>query len=159
MRSVVLLAVLLLAACGDAQWEESQAFDDDRWLYQDSVKFVYNNDDTQSRRLLAFGLDVNGDYPFRNIYIKFRTTMPSGKTTESMREFILADPVGEWYIEKTMAGTLEFRQALLENIVFNEEGDYVFELKQYMRNDTLPGVEAVKLVVFDAPQAPAPAQE
>ncbi len=156
LRLFLLLTSLLfvLSACSDAEWEGSHSFAEDQWQYQDSVRFVFNNDDTDKRRLLAFGLDLNTDYPYRNIYIKFRTTTPSGKTTESLRQFILADAKGEWFVDQTFSGTLEFRQALLENVVFNEAGEYVFEYKHYMRGDTLPGVEATKLVVFDMPQTP-----
>lgn len=141
-----------LAACsGGEEVRESFA---NGWQFADSLRLEVNVTDTQTPHRLVFELELDAeDYPYRNLYVRFHVTPPGGQRITTVREFLLANAAGRWTVEPS-GGTLAFKQSLIQPLVFQQPGQYRFEVTQFMRHDTLPGVEAVSLRVEPLPEVP-----
>jgi gliding motility-associated lipoprotein GldH len=148
---LALALITLLSACsGSEPWyQEQKTFPEHGWRYQDSVTFEIQAQDTSNFHRLVFGVSLNKNYPYRNLYVKFRTQTPSGSTRTSLPQFVLAKPSGQWYVQEDWGGTYKFRQVMLNNVKFQESGTYRITAHQYMRRDTLPGIEAVSMRMLE----------
>lgn len=116
------------------------------WTHADSVDFTFTNTDTLAPINLVFGLRVNDAFRYRNAWVQFKVKTPTGGETTSLREFVLAQPDGTWNVERS-GGGYGFEQVLIGNVRLQEFGDYRIRAIQFMREDSLRGVEEVRFTV------------
>jgi len=142
-----LCLILVMSSCGGTGQQLERKFDDKGWRYADSLVFPIDNADTSSARQLRVQLELNDNYPYSNLYLKFRVKTPKGQQSQSLTEFILSDPLGNWNVDKSWFGGYKFEQVLVKNIRLQETGQYEIHIAQFMRNDTLPGVSRVSFIL------------
>lgn len=127
----------------------TQNFDTDTWAYKDSLTLKYNNSTANSACALKLGLTFSQDYPYRNIYIRFTMKAPNGVMQTSVSEFLLSEPDGTWHVEPDWRENYHFETILNPRTTLPQIGDYEFKLVQYMRDDVLKGVKAVRFSVIE----------
>lgn len=110
------------------------------------IPFKFEIMDTSMSYNFYINLRHTGFYQYRNIWVKIRTILPSGKVTEQLIELMLADPDGRW-VGSGMGDIWDNCILTKEDIHFSEVGIYKFELQQYMRTDRLPFVMEVGIAV------------
>lgn len=123
--------------------EGSHRFADHTWRYADSLKVVRAVSDTAQAYKLSLALNVSDNYRYGNLFIQFRMQGPDSMQQTSLTQFILTDSAGNWLADRSLRGNYHFETVLNPRVKFSKPGEYVFWLKQYMRTDTLLGVEAL----------------
>lgn len=134
---------LLYASCApDPLFEAEHKIPNAQWAYRDSLVFEFEVKDTTSRYDFFLNIDYQKDkYPFQNLYMRFNTAYPNGKSIKKQLSFDLFAPTGEPLDDGAR------HIALQENAFFNQMGKHRIVMEQFTRKDSLPGISAVGLEV------------
>ena len=147
----IFLVGLLVACQSNDRFEHS--FSQTGWAYADSLQYKHTNVDTTQLQVLRVRLTMNDNYPFRNFYIRYHIQTPSGQNVYSLLNYPLADERGHWLGEKKLFGGYDYDFAFNKPSTLPEKGAYQLTLVQFMRQDTLPGIEHIELAFEKAAQA------
>lgn len=146
MKSYFLFLLLILWGCSE-KTTFKQEFRDSQWQFKDSLKFEFENKDNQIGYQIKLKADFTDDFKFTNLYIKFRMIDPEGKESESLTNFLLTQPNGEWLIPKSWnAYHADF--TLNESVKFEKKGKYQFWITQYLREDIVIGIKNLQLEII-----------
>lgn len=146
MKFYFFLAVILLYGCSEKN-TFYHTFEKNQWNYQDSLKFEFINEDPQIPYQIKLKADFTDDFPYTNLYIKFRMIDPEGKQTESLTNFVLTEPNGTWLIPKSW-NTYHADFLLNDGVQFDKKGKYQFWVTQYLREDVLKGIKNLQLEII-----------
>jgi gliding motility-associated lipoprotein GldH len=146
MKIHFFVLILFFYGCNSA-FEYKHTFTNNQWKYQDSLSFTFDNQDVTSNYKIVLKTDFTEDFPFTNLYIKFRWIEPDGKTTEKLTNFVVAEPNGKWLLLKSW-GTYSGEFVLNDNVKFEKKGKYQFGLTQYLREDVIQGIKNLKLQII-----------
>ena len=148
MNKNIFFVGLLLAClfgCGESSYfKETKKIPATGWAFSDSLTFKVPISDSSKRFDLLLDLSHSDEYLFQNIYLYINTTLPSGKRLGKRLNVDLADKMGVWK-GNCSGSNCDVEVNLQSNAYFNLLGDYQFTLKQFMRTDTLTGVNRVGL--------------
>jgi gliding motility-associated lipoprotein GldH len=135
--------IFFLDSCDSKRfYEENKSIENGIWLSTTSPVFNVNITDTMARYNLYVNIRNEGIYPYSNLYLFIRTTLPGGKKAIDTVECQLADPDGKW--RGSGLGSLKFNQFLFQRaMAFPRKGLYRFELEQAMRVKDLKGIRDV----------------
>ena len=142
---LLILLCLFLIACENNRFTFFQNFEGNCWNIKDSLHFSQNIENPQSAAI-AIQATYNEDYAFQNIYLRLRVKSPSGKDTSYIILDTLMDKMGKWRggagkkHELLMLDTLQ--------LTLKEKGQYDIHITQYMRKDTLCGIESIGVNVL-----------
>lgn len=143
-------ATLWITSCGSSSLMQ-RTFEDDYWLYSDSLIFEYDNLYPEKNKNLHLNLEVLDSYAYQNLYIQIAAVTPDGKKQTKLNEFILNSPEGEWYAPKSTFGSTHSLQVeFAKDIKLSLPGKYKFSLTQFMRNDTLKGIRKIGFRIEDS---------
>ena len=149
MRSIVtsFCVVLCLASCGEKyHYDAEKTITDGVWNYSDSVLFAYTITDTASRYNLYIDITHADTFASQNLYLRFNTIFPDGKRASSVLSFDFFNSKGENNGECS-GGHCTLRSVIQENALFKQPGEYQLVIEQFMRQDSVPGVQSVGLMV------------
>lgn len=143
LRVVFFPTVLLFVSCDTNQvFEAYKDITDNAWYYKDSVSFEIEVTDTNKLYNSYYQIRHAHFYPYNNIWLKIKTTTPSGQVITNNKQLILAQKDGKW-LGDCMGDICDGRLLMDENISFHEMGLYTFTFYQDMRINPLPGVMSV----------------
>jgi gliding motility-associated lipoprotein GldH len=133
-------------ACNQSNsWSIENTFEQDNWLYADSLTFTYDNQESGFYPL-QLKVNVKNDYPYRNLWLKLQVTAPDGKTQTALSEFLLMDEIGNWHVDRSwLSNYRNFETQWGKGITLPQKGKYQIKVIQYMRDDTLKGIRSVAL--------------
>lgn len=144
---LLLTACLWMASCRPkATLNESRPVPAPAWAFDDPIGFDAAVIDTSSRYDLTFSLKHTDDYPWMNAFFLITTVFPDMETRIDTLECILADPSGRWYgsrFGKYRSMGFLYKQG----IRFPIPGEYHFEIRHAMRNDSLEDIVSVGLKI------------
>lgn len=136
----LLLALASFSSCDDNQfYEENRDIKDGVWAINDKLLFDFDVPDSVTKYNFFFNIRNTDDYPYSNIYVFFKTTLPNGKNRVDTLEFPLADETGRWY-GKGQGDVHDCRLIWKQGVRFPSAGKYHMEVEQAMRMEKLPGV-------------------
>ena len=139
----------LLTACDPNRvFEQNTDFPKYSWDVQQKPAFTFTIEDTTARYDVFFNVRYASAYGFYNLYMKHTLTGPAGPVGPPLlHQILLMDPkTGE--PKGSGTGDIYDLQALaLPNQHFAKPGSYTLTLEQYMRQDQLPGLMAVGVLV------------
>lgn len=145
--AALLLPGLLLACDTGLHYQEEHAIPEDSgWTYADSLSFSFDIADTLALYDLILVVDHRTGYPYQNLYTRIHTIFPSGRRLSQVLSLELMDKVGYWQGD-CRGERCSLRIPIQESAYFNETGTYSLRLEQYMRRDSLPGLDALSLEV------------
>jgi gliding motility-associated lipoprotein GldH len=147
MRLILLALCLCLWACRPNSWSAHKSFPQNIWAYTDSVIIEPIIEDTSSTHSTEIKINLKENYPFRNLFIREVITTPSDSSFVRIQEFQLMNEEGVWIQKPDIFGKIEFTLPLLSGIKFREKGTWKISCKQYMRTDSLEGVEEVSWIL------------
>lgn len=127
-------------------FEEKKEIPGGVWTYRDSLDFRFTVTDTAELYNMYVDFEHADTFPNQNIYLKLFTRFPDGKRLSRARSFDLFNAQGESN-GHCSGHKCQVRSLLQNNTYFNRPGEYTITLVQFMRQDSLPGVKAVGLVV------------
>lgn len=141
---------LALYSCDsrDIVFEKSIELKNSQWTYADSLLYTFPVKDTSKIYNILLDISHAKSYAFQNIYLKIHTRFPSGKRIQNQINIDLAEPSGKWNSD-CGRNTCELEIPIQQGAYFNEPGDYTITIEQYLRKDTLTGIEAVRVSLED----------
>lgn len=138
---------LVILSCGKRiEFEEYASINDYQWDMNDVKSFDVPIQDTTHSFDVFIMLRNNGQYPWRNIHLFVTTTSPAGQQVKDTVEYYLADEMGKWLGSgwgNIWTNQLPYRI----NVRFPYKGIYEFNVQQGMRNEQLPGILDVGLMI------------
>lgn len=141
-RLVFAFLLIILFACDDQRVFESYAdFDQKYWLADSTAQFQFNIDDTAQSYNLYLNIRNINTYPYHNLYIKYALKDSTGDNLmeDLVNHNLYNEKTGEPY--GSGLGDIYSHQFILrEDFTFPENGAYIVDLDQYMRQDTLKGI-------------------
>lgn len=69
----------------------------DGWAYTDTLSFLPSIPDSSARGHLILSVRHDNEYPYSNLWLEVRTTMPDHSEKVDTINFLLANPYGRWY--------------------------------------------------------------
>jgi gliding motility-associated lipoprotein GldH len=144
------LLTVFLTSCDsrDIIFEKKVELKDKRWTYADSLQYTFPIKDTTKIYSIYLQVAHEQVYPFQNIYLMLHTQFPSGKRIDNRINIDLAEPTGKWNGDCS-GDVCELEIPIQEGAYFNETGNYTLTVEQYLRQDTLVGISAVKVMLED----------
>ena len=122
--------------------EQQQEIPSGIWTYADSITLSFSVEDT-SRLYRLEGLVTHSDeYGYQNLYVDIHTNYPSGKRSQQPLSIDLADNSGRWY-GNCRGGACRINIDLQPKVKFDETGTYRLVFHQYMRKESIEGIESI----------------
>lgn len=131
---------LILTSCNTrALYDNNKNLPENVWKSDQIIRFDVELEDTVN--ICKFYLNVrhSTDYRYANLFLFINTTFPDGKEARDTVECILADPSGKW-LGKGISDIRDNQVLLRRGIRFPQQGTYIFEFEQAMRENELEGV-------------------
>jgi gliding motility-associated lipoprotein GldH len=154
--NVLKIAIFILILSATACKEESvtntnRTIPSYGWAYRDSLEYKFEIKDTTTLYNLYLDINHTSAYPLQNLYTFIRTVYPNGKTYQQQLNMDLAAKSGQWNGEKEwFKDRYNLRIVLQEGSFFNQMGEYKLNLQQYLRQDSIPGLNTITLRIEDA---------
>ncbi len=150
-------ASLILTSCADDNFifEKNVEIPNAEWLTSEKAILKVDISDTVSQHNFYINVRNTEAYPYRNLYVFVKTTFPNEKTSRDTVGIVLADATGKWI--GSGSGFLNSSRHLTNTILFKYNkrfpisGEYVFEIEQAMRTDTLKGIQNIGLKIDKQP--------
>ena len=157
ISNLILLVGMLciLSACGgNKMFEAYNTIEANSWE-ENAIQTLAIEITDQSKPLDLYFTIKNGlDYPYHNLYVKYRLVQNNEEKvtliTEGLEEFILFDPKTGAPYGSGSSGWFDQEFMLKNNFQFDESGKYEIQFQQYMRKGSLNEVAAVGFA-FDSP--------
>ena len=144
------LSLCLLWACGKEKilFEKQYDLQNQQWTYSDTLNFAFNITDTLAIYDIVLVLKHTPQYAMQNIYTNIYTQFPKGERVKQLLNMDLADNTGKW--EGNCNGSeCDFEIPIQPNAFFNQTGQHIITLEQYMRTETLAGIKNITLKIVD----------
>lgn len=140
-----LLILTAFYSCQPASlFDESKSLPDNVWKSGQIIRFDVPLNDTYSSCKFYLNLRHSTSYRYSNIFLFINTTFPDGNEARDTVECILAEPSGQW-LGKGISNIRDNQVLLRRGIRFEQQGTYIFEIEQAMRDPELEGVMDVGL--------------
>jgi len=148
---------LSLSSCVDKNYvfDQNVEIPNARWIVSERAILKVNITDTVSQHNFFINVRNTEEYPYRNLYVFVNTIFPNEKSSRDTVGIVLADPTGRWL--GSGSGFLSSSQHLTNTILyqynkrFPVSGEYIFEIEQAMREDTLVGIQNIGLKIEKNP--------
>lgn len=152
-KTVLLISsLLLLFSCGpEPIFSGKQDIENQSWTYGDIKSFEVDIVDTLAIYNMELIIDHSYDYAHENVYMKIYTDFPTIDQKEERITVDLSDSNGFW-IGNCNGNKCKVKVYLLENFKFPELGKYTFSFEQFTRKDTLLGINALSLEIYESIQ-------
>jgi len=138
--SLLPFILLYLAGCDSRTiYDNNKNIQDDVWKSDQIVRFDIELKDTVNIHKFYINLRHKTSYRYANIFLFINTTFPDGKEARDTVECILADPSGKW-LGKGISNIRDNQVLLRRGLRFPQQGTYIFEFEQAMREPELEGV-------------------
>ena len=137
------LGVMALSGC-DRQvfFTEEHSVDEAGWSMTDSIGFDVEVADTTTYYNFMIDIRNTNDYPYANLIMFLRVTLPDGNITKDTLQYQLADETGKW-LGRQSGEYVSSRRPLFRNSRFPMTGTYHISLSHGMRDKQLPGISDV----------------
>lgn len=152
MKKIIFIAFcgVWLTACSKEKvvFEKTVDLKNATWTYADTLDFAFDIADTMALYDMTLQIRHRADYGFQNIYVQIFTKFPTGERIAQPLNFDLADATGKW-LGKGSGASREFEVNIQENAFFNQAGRHVVTLAQFMRSESLAGIERIRFKLVD----------
>jgi gliding motility-associated lipoprotein GldH len=153
MNKLLIINILSLFLLAFSACEKNYFFDQKKtvanlnfWTYKDSLKYDFDLADTSVTYNLMMEVEHADQFAFENLYVKIHTIFPSGKRLGKLKSLQLIAPTGGWLGQKT-GESVRSRLILQDHTIFKEFGHYSIVFEQFMRRDSLPGIQSIRFLV------------
>lgn len=159
LYTVALIAISSLAfmSCADKNFvfDQNVEIPNARWIVSERAILKVDITDTINQHNFYINVRNTEEYPYRNLYVFVNTIFPNEKSSRDTVGIVLADATGRWL--GSGSGFLSSSQHLTNTIMyqynkrFPVSGEYIFEIEQAMREDTLVGIQNIGLKIEKNP--------
>jgi gliding motility-associated lipoprotein GldH len=152
MRNLIFkfsISIILLSACGKPSLcDKKYDLPQQTWVYQDTLNFAFEVKDTMALYDMVLNINHRSDYAYRNIYTKIYTQFPDNQRIQQVLSLDLSEPNGK-SVGKCSGDKCLVTVVLQPDAFFNKVGKYELTLAQFMRADSLKGIENIAFRVTD----------
>ncbi|MFK7925955.1 MAG: hypothetical protein AB8H47_28660 [Bacteroidia bacterium] len=135
----------LFWSCDTGDWLTQKDFGEtSSWEVDDALDFSYDNVNA-ANKTLVLDLAFSAEYPYQNIWFKLLITDPQGQQSEVIFGDTLMDVAGVWLDQTDVGSTVDWQIQPQPTLELTQNGKYQFSLKQHMREESLEGVQSIKL--------------
>lgn len=134
--------ILLVSSCDDSRlFESNRDLDSKIWMADSVIDFSFEIVDISKEYNLYINLRNTASYPYENIYMTYylKDTADNLLSTALVDFDLFDSKTGQPYGDG-LGDVFDHQFELLKNYKFDRPGPYIFELKQYMRMDSLPEI-------------------
>jgi len=149
-RCIVFIALLILFGCDkDRLYEKDYDFKDRTWIVKEIPSFEFVISDSAQLYNIYYRVRNSNDYPYARIFIKYNLIGPSNNSISGnlVSNFLFDQKSGVPLGSSGIGDKFDNQFLLLAKQKFKELGSYKVTMEQFMRTDTLAGIEAVGLRV------------
>lgn len=145
----LLIVVLALSSCGDDRiFEDYRGMKQLQWSIADTVRFELEAQPAKSKLIIA--VKYTDDYDFRNLYVRYLLKDSSALVLENT---LVNIPLFERTSGKPLGKGFGTTYTKYDTLPIQTESDiHVVDFIQYMRVESLNGVEAIGLKVIPSRQ-------
>jgi gliding motility-associated lipoprotein GldH len=149
--SIFVLIISIIACKEESVTNTNLTIPSYGWAYRDSLEYKFEIKDTSTLYNLYLDINHTSAYPLQNLYTYIKTMYPNGKVYQQQLNMDLAAKSGQWNGEKEwFSDKYNLRIVLQEGSFFNQVGVYKLNLQQYLRQDSIPGLNTITLRIEDA---------
>lgn len=139
----IISILFVLTSCDRKRvYESYRRLDDKGWNKDSLVVFRAQLTDTIKNHNLYVNIRNKGTYPYSNLWLFLTIQSPDGTSKTDTVEFTLAEPSGKWK-GSGIGGLHDNQIPYKSSVYFPHRGEYVFSLKQGMRDNVLPGIRDI----------------
>lgn len=145
----LLLAVTSFLSCdSNAIFKDHEDIDDGVWYVKNEPSFTFEITDISQPYNVYYLVRNSIGYPYYNLYVKrFLLNEKNKIVNEALNELILMDERTGKPIGDGLGDLFDHKIVALKNYRFPKAGKYTFKVRQYMRQDPLPGIMSVGVSV------------
>lgn len=148
-QTLFLLSIIFFSNCGpNYEVNQSQSIANERWTYQDSVRFSMDIQDTTKLYNLFFEIEHVNTFAYQNLYTKIYTIFPDGQRFGKVVSMELANKAGQW-LGKCSGNNCTLSIPIQESAYFDKLGTHYFVMEQYMRQPTIGGIRKLSFKAID----------
>lgn len=142
------LGIIFCVSCdSNKEYDSYQTLKEGVWGLKDRVLFEVEVKDTVSLQNVFLNVRTDVNYPYRNLYVISKMSLPSGLVLIDTLEYEMADAFGN-LLGDGFTDVKNNKLYYLENHQFPQQGMYVFEFYQAMRKrGEIHGLEGLEGVV------------
>lgn len=142
--SILLIAFMLLACDSNSVFDEYKPVNHHLWTSENKIEFTVSNKDTISEKNVFITIRNNKNYEFSSLFLITKIKFPSGFKVIDTLEYEMTDAEGNW-LGSGFTDIKENKLFFKENVVFNELGNYTFEIQNATRGiNDVEGKEPLK---------------
>lgn len=147
--SFFLIVLFSISGC-DSEYSHTQVqnFPESVWKMDSIITFKFKIDRPVSPLNLLYQVQFRPDYPFENIWLDYSLKGPNGNELTASRDNLnlfeskTGKPIGDG------VGNRIFLDAyFLKGIRLKDTGIYILEVKHYMRQENLIGIQSLGLKI------------
>jgi len=137
---------LSLASCNSPLYDQTQVIENSNWAADKPVSFEFEIQDTTQRYNIFLEVDYKISYTYQNAYCQVESFVGDKLLQKQLCSLELIDTKGK---EKGDCGSENcvVNIPFIPNTQFNTAGLYKIILTQYTRNETLEGINSLRLLV------------
>ena len=139
-------------ACGPTViYQKQQDIDPAGWAYADTLQYPFDIADTSGLYNLFLTLDHRSDFATQNLYVRVHTGFPNGQRLSHRLSLEISDKIGR-ALGDCQGELCQLDIPIQANAYFDQVGPHYFTLEQFMRTDSLAGIQSVSFRVELAQQ-------
>ena len=137
---IAILGFTFFSSC-----EQSRVFDKNvsipkqGWFYDEAKMFEVEILDTTKAYNLYVNIRHTDAYPYNNLWLTLKTTLPDGTVQENKLNVELSQSTGEW-TGNCVDGICYNSVLIQHNFALPQKGKYIFSLEQDMRLNPIPHI-------------------
>ncbi|SDW12977.1 protein involved in gliding motility GldH [Lutibacter oricola] len=132
-KLVVIFSALLVISCNSKEdYNTYKSIENGKWSSKNKIEFIVNNADTISSKNVFINIRNNKNYEFSSIFLIGKIEFPSGIKVVDTLEYEMTDAAGNW-LGTGFTDVKENKLFYKEQVVFNETGDYIFNIENATR--------------------------
>ncbi len=144
--SLILFSLFVVSCQRNDVYFEYNAVRPEGWNKDSAFVYTVNITDTNAKYNVYINTRNRGEYPHQNLWLFISKWNQDSTLTKDTIDFYLADQRGKW-LGSGVGQTFEMPVLYLENVSFQQPGNYIFSIKHGMRDSLLVGLNDVGLRV------------
>ena len=148
INSMLLISVWVLSCDNNAIFKSYEDLKDTKWYVKKIPSFTFEVKDETVPYNIYLLIRNASQYPYNNLYVTRYIYGPDGKQISNrLEEVTLFNPKTGKPFGDGLGDIYEHKVLSTRNFKFPKKGKYTIKLKQYMRQDPLPYVMSIGVIV------------
>ena len=148
INSMLLISVWVLSCDNNAIFKSYEDLKDTNWYVKKIPSFTFEVKDETVPYNIYLLIRNASQYPYNNLYVTRYIHGPDGKQISNrLEEVTLFNPKTGKPFGEGLGDIYEHKVLSTRNFKFPKKGKYTIKLKQYMRQDPLPYVMSIGVIV------------